>query len=399
MTIRRRASSGLALGILLFAPGTVAAQGLPPVQRQFANGSTLRFYGQINKGVLQYDDGIDTESYGLIDNANSNTRVGLRYTQPLGDWTFENVNEIGYDPFSTSDINIVDDTVTREDYEVSNSNIRKLDFTLENDRYGKFWLGQGGMATDGTLEVDLSGTGVVAYSNVADSASAQIIRFSDPDLTFDASLSGIEIGDVFANLDGDRRVRIRYDTPEYANFTFAAAFGRNLLSDDPDVRDANLVDASITYGSTFNDTVEVEAASGYNWSEGVAGADDTAVWGGSASGLHTPSGVNLTFAAGTADQGGDSATFWYGKLGLLRDFIALGDTAVSADYYSGDDFGLDADAGITSTSSDSWGLALVQTIERANAELWLTYRSYDYADNSASYDDGQAIFGGARFRF
>ena len=62
----------------------------------------------------------------------------------------------------------------------TNGNIRKIDFTLEHDRYGKFWLGQGSMATDGVYEIDLSGTTVIDYSSVADSASAQIIRFSDP---------------------------------------------------------------------------------------------------------------------------------------------------------------------------------------------------------------------------
>ena len=35
------------------------AQGIPPLQTEFANGATLRFYGQINKGILNYDDGID----------------------------------------------------------------------------------------------------------------------------------------------------------------------------------------------------------------------------------------------------------------------------------------------------------------------------------------------------
>ena len=46
------------------------SQGLPPIEREFSNGSTLRFYGQINKGVLSYDDGIDEETYYLIDNDN-----------------------------------------------------------------------------------------------------------------------------------------------------------------------------------------------------------------------------------------------------------------------------------------------------------------------------------------
>ena len=252
------------------------------------------------------------------------------------------------------------------------------------------------MATDGILEIDLSGTDVIAYSGVANSAAAQILRLSDGTL----DPNGLEIGDVFANLDGDRRFRIRYDTPAFANITFAAAYGRNLLSDDSDTRDANLFDASLTYANTYNDAVEVEAGFGYNWKEGVSDGPDVNSWGGSASVLHQPSGLNFTFAAGTEDAGGgDNSNYWYTKLGLLRDFVGWGATAASVDYYQGADFALDEDAGIDSTDSTSWGLALVQTIDRANTELWLTYRSYDYADNASSFDDGSALFGGARFKF
>ena len=237
---------------------------------------------------------------------------------------------------------------------------------------------------------------MIAYSGVADSAAAQILRLSDGTL----DPNGLEIGDVFANLDGDRRFRIRYDTPAFANITFAAAYGRNLLSDDADTRDANLFDASLTYANTYNDAVEVEAGFGYNWKEGVSDGPDVNSWGGSASVLHQPSGLNFTFAAGTEDAGGgDNSNYWYTKLGLLRDFVAWGATAASVDYYQGADFALDEDAGIDSTDSTSWGLALVQTIDRANTELWLTYRSYDYADNASSFDDGSALFGGARFKF
>lgn len=389
--LRSTAIATLALPALFATIGPAAAQGLPPIQRDFANGAALRLYGQINKGVLQYDDGRQTRSYGLIDNANSGTRFGLRYTRTLGAWAFENVNEFSYAPNSTSNVNILDPSPN--DYAWSNSNIRKIDFTFASETYGKFWLGQGSMATDGILEVDLSGTDVIAYSSVADSAGAQLLRFSD------GTLSDIEIGDVFLNLDGDRRVRVRYDTPTFAHVTVAAAFGRNLLSDNPDIRDRNILDASATYADTYNDSINIKAGLGYNWTQGQDGNADTSAWGGSASALHTPTGLNLTFAAGGIDTDGNKGSFWYSKLGLIRDLIDWGSTAASVDWYSGTDFGVDAAAGIDGSSSDSWGLALVQTIDRANTELWLTYRSYDYADSSASYDDGQVIFGGARFRF
>ena len=78
-----------------------------------------------------------------------------------------------------------------------------------------------------------------------------------------------QIFDVFANLDGDRRVRVRYDSPGFANFTVAVAFGRDLLSDDSEVRDQNIFDASVNYANNYGD-VEVEAGLGYNWQD-----DDT----------------------------------------------------------------------------------------------------------------------------
>ena len=65
--------------------------------------------------------------------------------------------------------------------------------------------------------------------------------------------------------------------------------------------------------------------------------------------------------------------------------------------------GLDAESDTSSGRrhhplvSNSLGVSLVQNIDRANTELWLTYRTFDYSDNVASYDEnGQAIFGGAR---
>jgi hypothetical protein len=384
----------LSVPAALLLGSAAAAQGLPPVQHEFADGGVIRFYGQINKGILSYDDGRETESYGLIDNDNSGTRAGISYARDFGAWAFENVNEIAYTTYSSSNANVLNTSPNSDDYEFTNANIRKIDFTFAHERYGKFWLGQGSMATDGIQEIDLSGTDVIAYSSVADSAGGQIIRFSEAGLDFDESLSGITIGDAFTNYDGPRRVRLRYDTPDFNGFTAAAAFGRDLLSDDEDTREENIFDASLTYARTYG-SVDVEAGLGYYWQE-----DDSTNWGGSASGLHTPTGLNLTLGFGTVSpEEGSDGSFWYSKLGLLRDYVSWGSTALSVDYYSGDDFFLDEDAGITSSSSDSWGLALVQTIERANTDLWLTWRNYDYSDNVASYEDGQAIFGGARFRF
>lgn len=382
------------------APATVAAtlalataavaQGLPPIQRSFADGTTLRLYGQIDKGVLRYDDGAETETYAPIDNYNADTRAGLIYTRDFGAWRFQNINEVQYAPFSTATASILAPSPTSGDYAFTNANIRKLDFSLAHAGRGRFWLGQGSMATDGITEFDLSGTDVIAYSSVGDSASGQLLRLSAGPLAD----PGITIGDAFSNYDGDRRVRVRYDTPALRGLAFAAAFGRDLLGDTPEDRERNLADASLTY-TRSREATKLQAGIGYSWQQ-----DQATIWSGSVSALHSPTGLSLTLAAARhAGDDGIDGRYAYGKLGIKRDLVTWGATAVSIDRYAGDDIFIDEESGITRSTSNSWGVAAVQAIDRINTQIWITWRGYDYADDAASYDDGRAVFAGARFRF
>lgn len=397
-----------ALAVAATWSSVAAAQGLPQIRAEFPDGTSVRFTGHVNQGVLSYDDGRESNSYGLVDNANSSTRVGLRYNRPVGtDWDFGTRLEIQYAPFSTSNVSILNQN--EGDWGFDNDNIRWIDFSFAREGTGRFSLGQGSMATDGAAEVDLSGTGVIGYSSVGDSASGQFLRFRDlddaidttdpanADLTLDSDEVielGPTIGDTFANFDGSRRVRIRYDTPEFNGFTGSFSYGRNLLSSDSDRRNQDLFDAALTYDGEFGEVVEFGAAVGYAYS-----ADEGSRRGGniitaSGSALHTPTGLNFTGAVGYNDPNrGDSGNYWYAKLGLLRAFIAAGDTALAVDYYSGDSIDNDGD------ESESWGLMAVQNLDRFNTEIWLTYREYSYDDNDVAFEDGEAIFGGVRFRF
>jgi hypothetical protein len=386
----RIAPALLGLAASLAAATPAGAQGIAPLERRFADGTTVLVYGQIDKCVLHYDDGAATETYAGIDNYNSGTRAGLIYRRDRGAWRFENLNEIQYAPFSTATASILDPRPASGDRAFTNADIRKLDFSLAHARHGRVWLGQGSMATDGITELDLSGTAVVAYSSVGDSASGQLLRLSDGLLAD----PGITIGDAFSNYDGDRRVRARYDTPAFRGFTLAAAFGRDLLGDTAADRQRNLTDAALRYAGTLG-TLELRAGIGYGWQE-----DAATLWSGSVSALHRPTGLSLTLAAArhAADDGVDGR-YAYAKLGLERDLVAWGATAVSLDGYDGTDIFADPGSGITGSTSASWGVAVVQAIDRINPELWLTGRGYRTADDDARYDDGRAVFAGARFRF
>lgn len=367
-----------------FSAGTALhAQDLPKIEKEFQNGGTLRFYGQINKGVLSYDDGQVSESYGLIDNDNSNTRFGLTYTQDFGDrWNYFGTIEVAYAPFSTTNTNILQQSPPSSAYEFTNANIRKIDNKFSHPDYGAFYLGQGDMASNNTAEVDLSGTTVISYSSVADSAGAQLLRQSD------GVLSDIEIKDAFTNYDGlSRQVRVRYDTRLWSGFGLRTSYGRNLLSDDEDVREQDLYDIAATYEGSFDDFT-VAAQTAYSWK-----GSDITIFDASGSVLHVPTGLSVTAAAGTQDNAGVSGSYGYVKLGWQGDLIRWGKTAFSIDYYGGSDIAAEG------SDSETYALSIVQSIPRYNTELWLTWREYDYSEVGTDFDSASAFFVGGRFKF
>jgi hypothetical protein len=348
----------------------------------FADGSSLRLYGWINYGILSFDDGRATDTYGPIDNANSPSRLGLTYTRPSDGWTLGARVEVQNLFFSTCCVNQLNRS--GDDFDFRRRDIRWIEANAAHPAFGRVSAGQGSMATDGITLVDFSGTNVVAYSSVGDSASGQFLRFDDPALPI---AGAPQVGQVFRGFNGPRRVRLRYDTPAFGDFGAAIAYGRELLSTSSAIRDEDLVDVSLTYGATHGE-VEVGAGAGYFWDRG-----DRRTLSGSVSTLHTPTGLNATLAAAASDTGAHTESYWYAKLGLRHDLWPLGTTAASIDYYDGSD--------ILRRGSDStsWGLAVVQNVDAITSELWLTYRQYQYEDPTAAFLDASAVYGGIRWRF
>lgn len=363
-------------------PAMLPRTGLPQIRHDFEGGGFVRLYGHVNWGILTYDDGRETVTYAPLDNANSVSRLGLLAEYPLADDLLATVRmEAGYGPYSSFAVNQRD---TEPRWTFNEDNIRHIDLNLRHDNYGALSLGQGGMATNGITLIDFSGTNVIAYSSVGDSAGGQFLRLTDPTRPL---TDGPQIRAAYQGFDGPRRVRVRYDTPVYRGFHASAAYGRNLLTTDGTQHDEDLFDVSLTYGGAIDD-FRLGGAVGYFWDR-----FDREVLSGSASVLHEPTGLNLSFASAELDTGDRTADYWWVKLGLRHDVFSIGETAISADYYAGSDMTR------RGADSESWGLALVQNVDSANTELWLTWRLYEYDDPTAEFEDGQAVFGGLRVRF
>jgi len=334
-------------------------------------GMSISLSGQVNRGVLLTDDGQSTDSF-FVDNDNSSTRFRILGQGDIGDTTIGFNIEVQAESNSTANVNQLEPNTDGDDF----FSQRKLELFFENPRFGRLTLGQGDTASNGTSEVDLSGTSVVGYSGVSDQAGG--ILFTD---STTGALTTVNIGSAFTNLDGlSRQDRIRYDTPSFGGVTLGVSAGTDIY------------DVSANYSGTLG-AFTVGGALAY-----AQNANDDDITNGSVSVLHTPTGLSLTLAAGEMDRDDPTdlrdTSFGYVKLGYqTNNLTSLGTSAFSVDYSNNDDV---LEAGDDSTS---YGLQFVQRLDAVGTDLYVGYRRYELDRPGANFNDIDTLLVGARVRF
>lgn len=331
----------------------------------------VKVYGQINRAGLWADNGDASKAY-FVDNDNSSTRMGVEAKAGVTE---------GGSLGGRIEYELESNPSTKVNQSNENVNpaisLRHADGWYDDAGLGKISLGHGSTATDGTAEVDLSGTSVVTYSSVADLAGGQLWYNDETD-----SLGELVVGDVFNNMDGlSRRDRLRYDTPSWGGLKLSGS----AIED-------GAYDLAARYDRKFGDITLASAL-------GFADAGDLASWdkqlSGSLSLLHT-SGINLTFAAGNQDlTAGDrnDPTFWYAKLGYSLQVLPVGVSAFSVDYGAYQDFKKDED------EATALSFAYVQNLQNWGTELYLAYRLYGLDEQEGDLADINAVMAGARIKF
>jgi hypothetical protein len=339
--------------------------------------SYVQLYGQINKGFLSYDDGQTTLNYFPVDNASSTTQFGLRSFRRLDeDWSIGGSLEAEWAPYSTGEINQID---KHNAYWDTAFLLHLAEVYIDSKKYGRLWLGQGSMASDGIAEFDKSGTTLAGYVSVSDIASGQFYRFNN------GMLSNIQVGDTFREYDElSRRFRVRYDTPDLNGFVFGASIGQQIVPSQTNVTEW---DVAAQYSKRHG---EFDISGGLAYSH--AGGNTHGI-NGSVSSLHVPSGISLTFASAVEFQPGRNGKYFYTKLGYQADYFDFGTTSFSVDAY----FGRNLNA-ITSESV-SIGFQAVQSVDSWGTDFYLGIRSYDYDDNVDDYKKSLAVLAGSRFEF
>ena len=130
------------------------------------DGVNLAVSGQVNRALLLADEG-DRSRIFHVDNDNSATRVCWAGTGQLDDdFTAGAIVEVEFKSNTSSAIDM------DQDGEVGANNFSQPHMTvyLGSKSLGRLWLGQGETASNGTSEVDLSGTSVINYAGIEDLA-------------------------------------------------------------------------------------------------------------------------------------------------------------------------------------------------------------------------------------
>lgn len=353
-----------------------------------ASGGTkasLSLSGQVNRAGLFYNDGM-TSDVRSVDNDNSSTRIRMKgKISPSDDLTVGSTIEVQIESNSSRSVT-QDDNESAED--TSNDGTRNsshvnfseriIEVYVDSKKFGKLSLGQGNTASNKTAEADLSGTKVVASSDIKDVGG---------DLFFarrDGAFSTVAVDNVFNNMDGlSRADRIRYDTPNYQGLHASAS-----------LLDGGAWDAGLHYGQKLF-TFKIKAAAGYaNTSSTSSSVEDQ--YSGSLSVLHN-SGLNLTVSGGVRNLSGATngrdPHFVYGKLGYQAKLLKVGSTAISADY------GASWDLPMKGAEGDSMAFAVVQKVTDWGAELYAGFRRLKLDYPGLSLDEIDTVLAGARVKF
>lgn len=377
---------------------------------------SLTVAGQVNRAVLFWDDGVESDAYSV---GNKNDQTNFSF---VGDAEISAGLRAGY----ALVIRVEDNLSDGVDQNVADAGrgfqLWESNWWIESETFGRLAVGVASRVSDTAPETDLSETGVAGYAGVQDVPGGFIIRRGD------GALSGLTYGDVYFHLNGDTANAVRYDTPSFAGFVASVSWGED-----------DLWDVGLRYageGGGF----QVEGVIAY--SEVTDAPSDFAdvansVVVGSFSILHEPSGLNVTMAAGSRmfdaaalDADGRfrtpaEQTFVYAKLGWIASQLsALGPTAFYGEYGWFRDFvsvvddvavvdSVSAVAGsaarIKGSEAEVWGAGVVQNIEAAEMQLYLGYRhhevGFDVVDGAgaavgaASLEDFDTVLTGAKISF
>ncbi|HEX5999386.1 MAG TPA: porin [Hyphomicrobiaceae bacterium] len=352
---------------------------------------SLQISGQVTTGVLAFDNGDQSDAY-ITDFGPDSSRFRLKGSAKI------NPNMSAGFVIEVSTLSARADQVTETKDEGADTGdgavaLRLANWYLEHKHYGRLTVGRLNMVSDGISEIDLGGTNIVARNGL----------YVGNSIAFGGG-SGFTIGNFFPGTDFefDRNNAVRYDTPTFGGFTVGTSWGEN------DRWDIGLryagehagfrIAGGIAYGYDSDNTVLDQAIPG-NTAESIQG---------SLSVLHVGTGLfaSGSFAHREFDIGSIEQDYWSVRGGITKNWFGIGKTALYGEYHKSDfdtDALLSSGVGIVNGKGEIWGLGVVQNIDAASMQLFLSYRNVSAdADNvpvRTDLDDVNIVFSGAKITF
>ena len=388
--------------------------------------------GHINKLIMWWDDGVNDDVY-VLDNAQSESRFRLRGSANIAPgWSAGFLIEMELISAESKNANARVDGAPNENADGFIRN-RKTSWHLKNDQLGKITVGRDSSAADDILLLNLAKNPIADAHPKLSNAFRPVRPTGTLGCSGASCRTGLVQNIIAPNLDRTRTDIVRYDTPSLFGLVLSAAWGED-----------DVADVAIRYKKEWN-SVRLAFGIGYLWDtderEGVIVCPDGLMQAncvaqrvdferlaGSLSVMHVPSGLYV-YAAGDRDGFGtsnaapplratvftapitgrnpDGGTMWYLQAGVKRPLLApaLGATTLYGEYQEFYDFGVRRDAGsllglargnseITDSSTDLWGVGIVQDIDPAAMKLYAGLRYWDFdvsAATAADAPDGQEV--------
>ena len=362
---------------------------------------SLTISGQVTTGVLAWDDGNTGDVY-VVDNTNA----GATFFVLAGNAKINPTMTAGFDlavsilaGARSHQVSQADDdgVVAGAGSGDSALAIIRANWYLDHAQLGRLTVGRINTASAGAVGLDLGGISVVANANVGYWNAGFFLE----------GTSGPKWGDLLggSTMFGaglSRANAVSYTSPTMGGFSVSAAWGED------DLRDVALryagehagfrVAAAIAYADNVGGLGE------FTDNAGSDGREISQIKG-SASLLHVATGLFVQGSYLTQDNddaGSKDTTLWQVQGGIAKNWTGLGNTVLYGEYANVSDA-----FGFASSDVDIWGLGIVQHIDAAAMELFLSYRRYDGSgvipgfEGPATRVDAELdmVFGGARIRF
>lgn len=344
---------------------------------------SLTISGQVNRALLVWDDGVDSDAF-VVDNDISSTR--FRFTGSASmkpGWKAGFLIEIEIQDAGSNQVSQNDDEGAEQGENGENAVIltRQANWYIESEKLGRVTLGHGSFATDDLVLISVANTGMVG---TADSAlwHANFFARGSADTN-----TGIRWGQLYTGLDTTRGDLVRYDSPSIYGFILTTAWGED-----------DVFDIALRFKKEWN-SFRIAGGIGYLY-DGDDNTPDSSFEEikGSASVMHVPSGLFVNVAAGErTDQldpdltdgfndAGD-AYYWWVQAGIEKKWLPYGTTTIFGQYGQYDDFGVGRDASgyafalngvsdddvIVESEVTSYGFGIVQKFDSAAMDIYLFY--------------------------